>query len=145
MKNEISKKNLRKNFGEILLVRQVFSNLVSLPQANNFSEKVQSLSRVFLTIKKDCRWNEFWLEFNFSSKNEKKKTMWISDKNVIFLKCNLMPRFRAKSGRGCWLIVTFTYFLHTMLYSWYHASAPSSKNNLEVVLTLRKEISLVGI
>ena len=32
---------------------------------------------------KDCRWNEFWLEFNFSWKNEKKKTIGLPDKKKI--------------------------------------------------------------
>jgi hypothetical protein len=42
--------------------------------AKNFGENtVAELS--FPDEKKDCRWNKFWLEFNFSSKNDKKKSL----------------------------------------------------------------------
>ena len=68
VQNEISKRNLKISeptageniFSEILSLRQDFSNLICPPQAKKNSGKY-------------CRWNEFWLEFNFSSKNENKK------------------------------------------------------------------------
>jgi hypothetical protein len=55
VKNEISKRNLKisypaagdKIFGKILSLRQVFSNLVSPPQAKKIPGKIPSLSRVF--------------------------------------------------------------------------------------------------
>ena len=66
----VSPPQAKKNFGKILPLRQVFSNLVSLPQAKNISWKIPSLSWVF------------------SFPDEKKKTVTETsfDWNLIFLR-----------------------------------------------------------